>query len=162
MALIGYFCLTIHTLTELQFFNPQNQTKPTTNKENHMSTNNTGVPGKNSIVTRIASLADAWGDLAAEANFGEMTHAEFKTATAASLETRAQATSLKLQLRAVIGAQRAADQFSQDVCTRVVYAVKGSSSHGSDSTLYRAMGFIPKSERKSPTRKAAVPPPPSV
>lgn len=127
-----------------------------------MSTANTGVPGKNSIVTRIASLDIAWGDLAPEANFADMTHSEFKAATLVSLETRAQVTSFKLQLKAAVGAQRAADQLTQELCTRVVSGVKASGSYGSDSSLYRAMGFIPKSERKSRTRKTALPAPPSV
>ena len=120
-----------------------------------MSTTNTAVPNSSSIVTRIASLTTPWADMAPENKFSGMTLAEFKTSVAPSLDIRQAVASLRAQLKAQIGAQRDADKTSRMLCSRVVSAVKGDQTLGPNSTLYRAMGFIPTDERKSPRAAAA-------
>ncbi len=120
-----------------------------------MPTTITGTPGKHSIVTRIANLANAWEEIAPEAKFSGMTLAEFKTATASSLDIRTSNNTLRVQRKAGIGAQALADVASRAVTNQVVAAVTADSAYGPNSPLYRAMGFIPKSERKNPAQKAA-------
>lgn len=126
-----------------------------------MSSTNTAVPGKSSIVTRIAKLTDPWANIAPNNKFSGMTLSEFRTEVLASADIRERVTSLKLQLKAEIGAQRAADKAARVLCSQIVSAVKADRMFGANSPLYRAMGFVPTDERKSSKRTVTAPPAPA-
>ncbi|MBA2593787.1 MAG: hypothetical protein M3495_08480 [Pseudomonadota bacterium] len=42
-----------------------------------------------------------------------------------------------------------------DVCAKAVNAVRGDVEYGEDSAFYKALGYVPKSERKSGLRRIA-------
>ncbi len=123
-----------------------------------MTTTNAGTTGHLGITPRIANLAKAWEDVNPEIKLAGYTLAEFKAATEPSLAFRDSNATLKVQFKAGIGDQRAADQVSREICTQVVSAVKADRTLGANSSLYRAMGFIPSDERKSPKRKTPAAP----
>jgi hypothetical protein len=120
-----------------------------------MTTNNADTP---QIAARIAALAKAWEDVTPEMNLAGYTLTEFKAETAPSQQFRDSNATLKVLLKAGIGDQRHADKASREICTRIVSAVKADRTLGQNSPLYRAMGFIPTDERKTPKRTSAAAP----
>ena len=117
--------------------------------------------GSRSIVTRIANFTKAWEEIAPEALFAGMTLAEFKTAMAKALNVRASNNALRLLLRAGVGSQRIEDSAARDVTDQIVEGVKANNLFGPNSPLYRAMGFIPKSECRTGKAKSPSPTPPT-
>jgi len=109
-----------------------------------------GTAGINCILTRISNLTTAWEEVAPELVLAGMTLQEFKAATAPTLTTRENNRQLRALLLAGVNAKRTADRRSRKVANQIVAAVKADGNLGPDSALYRAMGFIPNSERKSP------------
>ncbi|MDQ3580612.1 MAG: hypothetical protein M3495_02840 [Pseudomonadota bacterium] len=85
--------------------------------------------------------------------FAEITLDEFKAKMQPSLDSREKIASLRLQLEAAIMKRQERDVASMDVCTKVVNAVRGNVEYGEDSAFYKALGYVPKSERKSGLRR---------
>lgn len=102
-----------------------------------------------STAERIQTFRTAWREIAPDASFGGMTFAEFEAALAPYEENA--------ELLEVLGTKQAAAQMKRDqldVTTRkvlslVVNGVRGNPGFGEDSQLYKALGYVPKSERKS-------------
>jgi hypothetical protein len=101
------------------------------------------------ITERIDRFVRAWTELAPTASFAGMTLDQFKTATAPSNAEREQLSLLAVMQAAGIGRRKAADLASQVATDLVVNAIRGDPAFGSDSALYRALGFTTKSERRS-------------
>lgn len=100
-------------------------------------------------MNKIGQVTSAWESLAADTTFAGMTLAEFKAATKPALDARDKVTALNVEL---VDARNALDDSSKDGYGRVllvVNAVKGDLNHGEDSSLYEAMGYVRKSDRKS-------------
>jgi hypothetical protein len=106
---------------------------------------------------RIATIRSAWKELAATASFAGMTLEEFSLNTENALQIRAEIESLERQLEGRKVDRAVADEAAGDLMELVVNSVKGTPSYGPDSPLYRAMGYVRKSERRSGlTRKGLV------
>lgn len=105
---------------------------------------------------RILRFRLAWGELAPQATFAGMTLAQFTEATQPPLEEREQLSLLALMQAAALRRRGAADVAARDRLALVIDAVRGDPAYGEDSALYRALGYIPKSERRSGlTRKVS-------
>lgn len=101
------------------------------------------------MADKIDKAAKAWEVLAPDQTFGGMTLAQFKTKVQPSLEARDTVKTVANQ-RVDAQAKRAeGDLESQKVLSLVINSIKGDPTHGEDSALYKACGFVPKSERKS-------------
>ncbi len=59
-------------------------------------------------------------------------------------------------LEAAIKKRQECNAASTDACVKVVNAVRGDIEYGDDSALFKALGYVPKSERKSGLRRMAV------
>jgi hypothetical protein len=118
-----------------------------------MPTTPASASGQSNIEIRLIALLEAWEQQAPEATFAGMTLAEFRAASAPSLEGRQRKRQLHLELRATVGAVANADVASRALANQIICAVKAQSAFGPDSPLYRAMGFIPTSERKRAKRQ---------
>jgi hypothetical protein len=70
-----------------------------------------------------------------------------------SLDCREKIASLRRQLEAAIKRRQECDAASTDMCTKVVNAVRGDIVHGEDSAFFKALGYVPKNERKSGLRR---------
>jgi hypothetical protein len=113
----------------------------------------------------INDVAKAWEEIAKDAVLAEMTLAQFKNKVKASLDYRAEIESLERQLNAARYNRDLADVVSNAECLLVVGGVKTHREHGENSALYKAIGYVPKDERKNglvrpstndqPTSKAA-------
>ena len=69
-----------------------------------------------------------------------------------SLDCREKIASLRRQLEAAIKKRQECDATST---AKVVNAVRGDIEYGEDSTFFKALGYVPKSERKSGLRRMA-------
>jgi hypothetical protein len=78
-----------------------------------------------------------------------MTLAQFEAAVQPSLDRRDELEELEKQVEAKRAERAQADKASREVLELVVNAVRGTPAHGSDSPLYRALGYVRKSERRS-------------
>ena len=104
---------------------------------------------RRSLVQKVKDIAAAWEEHAPDATFGGMTLTQFNNKVKASLDARAESTSLKLQRRAKRGEIVSSDATSRFAARMVVNAVEGDPAHGPDSALLAGMGFVPDSLKKS-------------
>jgi hypothetical protein len=107
------------------------------------------------VADKIARTTEAWEEHAEGVKFAEMTLDEFKAKMQPSLDSREKIASLRRQLEAAIMKRQECDAASMEVCAKVVNAVRGDIGYGEDSALYKALGYVPKSERKSGLRRLA-------
>ena len=105
------------------------------------------------VSDKIIRTTEAWEEHALDAKFAEMTLDEFKAKVQPSLDSREKIASLRRQLEAAIKKRQESDAASTDICTKVVNAVRGDIEHGDDSALFKALGYVPKSERRSGLRR---------
>jgi hypothetical protein len=110
----------------------------------------------NRTVRKVDEVVMAWEQLAPSATFAGMTLAEFRTAVDPSKAERIRTAELEAELSGAAGRRALADLNTNEKLKLVVAAVKGDPTHGENSALYRAMGYIPLGERASGlTRKVA-------
>jgi hypothetical protein len=104
---------------------------------------------------RIGIFLAAWREIAPQASFAGMTLAEFETQTAPLALSIQKLQALDAQYVAELKAREEADTAARETLRLVAHAVRGTPAYGEDSQLYRAMGFVPLSQRQSGlTRKA--------
>jgi hypothetical protein len=107
------------------------------------------------VAGKITRTTEAWEEHPEDAKFAEMTLDEFKAKVKPSLDCREKIASLRRQLVAAIKKRQECDAASIEVCAKVVNAVRGDIEYGEDSALFKALGYVPKSERKSGLRRMA-------
>jgi hypothetical protein len=98
----------------------------------------------------------AWRQLAPDESFGGMSLSEFEEATEPAVAARDHIEVLKTQAAAALQQRELADGQLRQTLMLVINSVRGAPAHGENSPLYRAFGYVPKSERGSGlTRKAS-------
>ena len=97
----------------------------------------------------IEAVSKAWEETAKEAEFADMSLAQFKLKVKPSLDHRAEIASLERQLIAARYNRDLADVVSNEECLLVVGSVKTHREFGENSALYKTMGYVPKDERKN-------------
>ena len=97
----------------------------------------------------INDVTKAWEEVAKDESFADMTLTQFKAKVKPSLDYRAEIATLENQLTVARQNRNNADEVSNDVCLAVVNGVRSHPEFGENSALYKAMGYIPKNERKS-------------
>ena len=113
------------------------------------------IPTK-AVTDRITTFRAAWREIAPSTSFAQLTLAQFEAATDTALTVRQEIDALERQLVAKKVDRDLADQAANDLMDRVVNSVRGTPGYGADCSLYRAMGYVRKSERRSGlTRKGA-------
>lgn len=95
------------------------------------------------------SSVTAWKELAPTAQFAGLTLTEFKAKVQPSSVTRTEVATLETQLKAASQPRKNADVVSNDDAFNVVSGVRGAPGFGENSALHKAMGYIPKHDRKS-------------
>ena len=109
---------------------------------------------------KMEKMLNAWETLAPNKSFGGMTLDDFKAAAAPAQAARQRLADLEDQMTQAINARDAADDAFAAKAQLVVNGVLADPTEGPDSSLYEAMGYTRKSERKSGlTRKGNAPPP---
>lgn len=104
---------------------------------------------------KIGQVTTAWETLAADKSFAGMTLAQFKTAVQPALDAQEKVTTLRSSLVDARTVLVDSSRTGHDAALFIINGVKGDPIHGEDSSLYAAMGYVRKSDRKSGlTRKA--------
>lgn len=102
------------------------------------------------ITDKYSQFLTAWETHAPSATFGGLTLAQFKALCKPSQDSRAR---LEILLSQVIGEQETRDQSDTLVSAAMINIAKSVradlSVGGDNGALYKAMGFIPVSERQS-------------
>ena len=109
------------------------------------------------IADRITVFRTAWKELAPQESFAGMTLAGFEAATALPLTLRDQILGLEKQLEGRKTDRTKADTAANTVLDLVVNSVRGTQLHGPDSSLYRALGYVRKSERRTGLTRKGLP-----
>ena len=91
----------------------------------------------------------AWRKIAPDAKFGGKTLAEFEAATAPLKDAVVQLQTLTIQRSAAQKTRDEKEDALKGLLVLIAHGVRSAPDHGEDSPLYRAMGFVPKSERAS-------------
>ena len=101
------------------------------------------------IADRITVFRTAWQELAPQESFAGMTLAGFEAATTLPLTLRDQILALEKQMDGRKTERIKADAAANLLLELVVNSVRGTPQHGADSSLYRALGYVRKSERRT-------------
>lgn len=101
------------------------------------------------VKERIQRFRVSWRELAADQSFGGMTLGQFEAATEEPLALRVEIESLEKQLLGKKTSRSRADREVLELLDMVVNSVKGTPGFGPDSPMYRALGYVRKSERRS-------------
>lgn len=121
------------------------------------------MPTPKSNQEKMEKMLSAWQTLAAAKSFGGMTLAQFEALVAPARAARQTISNLEDQMTQAINARDAADEAFLLKAQLVVNGVLADPTEGPDSSLYEAMGYTRKSERRSGlTRKGnggSTPPP---
>ena len=104
---------------------------------------------KDNVVDRIGDFRTAWRELAPTAKFAEMTLAEFEVAVTPPEALRAEIKALETKLEGKKTERSIADKAAGGLLELVINSVRGTPGFGPDCELYRACGYVRKSERKS-------------
>lgn len=108
---------------------------------------------------RIEIFRTAWREIASESTFAGMSLAQFEARVAPVKEVASKLEALATQRAAAQTEQLQIENDAKLALSLVINAVRGDPAHGEDSRLYRALGFVPKSERRSGlTRRGPAPP----
>jgi len=103
----------------------------------------------------INAIIAGWEEHAADATFGGLTLAQFKTKVKPSLDARDEVKALELKLAAARVDRNNADLISEEITSNVVNSAKGEPAYGENSALYASFGYIRKDDRKSGLTRAA-------
>ena len=106
------------------------------------------------LAERLAKVRSAWVETAPGEEFSAISLAQFDEAVAPSSTTRGTLATSRTNLNVAMGLRYAADAVSRALVRRVVLSIKAEEAYGADSALYRALGYIPASERRMPRRSA--------
>ena len=98
---------------------------------------------------KLQKVVDAWTTIRPTKSFAGMTLEQFKAQVQPSLATRDQLTTLQGQTIDSRTQRRQSDVASMDLAQLVVNSVKGDPAEGENGSLYTAMGYVPKSARRS-------------
>ena len=97
----------------------------------------------------LNDIINAWTELDPTAQFAGLTLAQFEAKVKPSFDTRTEISTLETQLKAARQSRRNADVVSNDDALNIVNGVRSAPGFGENSALYKAMGYIPKNDRRS-------------
>jgi hypothetical protein len=101
------------------------------------------------VLLRRAQALASWRELAPEATFAGMTLAQFEASSQESLDIREIIDLAYAKIVNLLIMRNQADQTMHDQLLRIVQDVRSDPAYGDDSGLYKGMGYVRKSERKS-------------
>lgn len=113
------------------------------------------------IAERLARVVTAWETLSPTKTFAGMTLDQFKAKVHDSQVAREQLDSLRSQATQSRTERRQADEAALGLTQLVVNAVKGDPEEGENGSLYTAMGYVPKSARRSGLTRMGLATPPA-
>jgi hypothetical protein len=115
------------------------------------------------IETKLVRILNSWETLAPAKSFAGLTLEQYRDLLTPCLTARRQIEELDDQRKQAIDTRDALDALVLGKAQQIINGVLADSSEGSNSSLYAAMGYTRKSDRKSGlTRKSHRTPQPAV
>jgi len=112
------------------------------------------------VEKKLTLVLSGWENIAPTDSFAGMTLAQFKEAVKPSVEARKEIDRLDDLLTKMMEQRDQADVATAPKLQAVVAGVLADPKHGPNSGLYKAMGYVPTSEKKTgKTNKRKNPPP---
>ena len=111
---------------------------------------------KSRELNKMNKIMAAWETLTPTASFGGYTLAQFKAKLQPVFDQQSRLAGLNSQVTDARNQQQVAIVDCHAAMLLVVNAVKGDPAQGEDSSLYAAMGYVRKSDRKSGLARKAV------
>lgn len=109
------------------------------------------------ISRKRAQFLSSWAEYAQGKSFAGMTMAEFEVKSKEPLDVRKDLADARTKVSGLILKRDKADDTHNEDLVLIAHAIRADKGFGEDSPLYRSLGFVPKSERKKPRRKAKPP-----
>jgi hypothetical protein len=106
------------------------------------------------VIEKSQQFISSWTEFAPEATLAGKTLAQFTTDSQAPNDVQAQIVSAKTKYTGYINDRNEAILVLRDQLVNLANAVRCDPDHGLNSAFYRSLGYITKTERKNPTRKA--------
>ncbi len=100
-------------------------------------------------MAKLNQILQAWRDLTPGERFADMTLEEFEREINKSINVRTEITDLENQTTNKTQERDITDESNWELALFVVASVVANRNFGPNSGLYEAMGYVPKSERKS-------------
>jgi hypothetical protein len=110
------------------------------------------------VSLRREKLLASWLEFAPGATFAGFTLAQFEEASMEPLQVRKTMEAAKTKLAGLKLKRDKAEETLNEKLVLIANSIRGTPEYGQDCELYRSLGFIPKSERKTGTvaRKKAL------
>jgi len=125
-----------------------------TNQSKYMSKyNNTALTRKR------AQFLSSWEEYAQDKSFAGMTLTEFETKSETPFAVRKELAATRTKANGLILKRDKADDSLNEDLILIAHAIRADKDFGEDCPLYRSLGFVPKSERKSGRRRGNPPAP---
>lgn len=109
----------------------------------------------NQQLKRRDQFLAAWQQFAPAETLGGLTLAQFEAEAQKPTAVRTRLKAAQAQVRGITLERAKADEVLNEQFVRIANSVRGNPDFGVDSPLYRALGFVPKSERKRPRRRSS-------
>ena len=116
------------------------------------------------VSRRRALFLSSWQEFASVVTFAGFTLAQFEEESKPPSDVRKEMADLKTKLKGLKLKRDKADEALKKKLVLIAHAIRGNEAYGEDCELYRSLGFVPKSERKTGTikgKKAGKPPAPA-
>lgn len=112
------------------------------------------------MTRKRAQFLSSWEEYAQNKSFAGMTLAEFETKSQAPFDVRKDLGDARTKVRGLILKRDKADDTLNEDLILIAHAIRADKDFGEDCPLYRSLGFVPKSERKTGRRRGDSPAPP--
>jgi hypothetical protein len=114
----------------------------------------------NTALTRKrAQFLSSWEEYAQDKSFAGMTLSEFETKSETPLAVRKELAAARTKANGLILKRDKADDSLNEDLILIAHAIRADKNFGEDCPLYRSLGFVPKSERRTGRRRGNSPAP---
>jgi hypothetical protein len=111
------------------------------------------------VTRKRAQFLSSWAEYAQDKSFAGMTLAEFELKSTEPLDVRKDLGDARTKAGGLILKRDQADEVLNSDLLLIAHAIRADTEFGEDCPLYRSLGFVPKSERKSGRRRQDSPAP---
>jgi hypothetical protein len=105
------------------------------------------------VSLRREKLLASWLEFAPDATFAGFTLAQFEEGSKESLQIRQTMEAAKTKLAGLKLKRDKSEEKLNETLVLIANSIRGTPAYGLDCELYRSLGFVPKSERKTGTAK---------
>ena len=109
------------------------------------------------LATKAERFADAWGQFFPNKIFPGLTLERFRETFKPCRDVRVELAQLASQRKTLLFRRRNLDKAAHPILGRVFLAVRADPEAGEDSSMFSAMGYVPKHRRRRPGRKRKAP-----